>query len=151
MLKGMIRQKTWVAKPKEVEGRWWLVDAKGKVLGRLASQIAKILMGKHKPEYTPHVDTGDYVVVINADKVVLTGKKWKEKIYYWHTGWPGGLRQMTAEEMLKKHPERLIYLAVKRMLPKNKLGRKMLKKLKVYAGDSHPHQAQKPQPLELPD
>ena len=151
MLKHMVRQKTWVAKPKEVKDRWWLVDAKGKVLGRLASQVAKILMGKHKPEYTPHVDTGDHVVVINADKVVLTGKKWKDKIYYWHTGWPGGLRQMTAEEMLKKHPERLVYLAVKRMLPKNKLGRKLLKKLKVYAGDSHPHQAQKPQPLELPE
>lgn len=151
MLKHMVRQRTWVAKPREVEDRWWLVDAKGKVLGRLASQIAKILMGKHKPEYTPHVDTGDHVVVINADKVVLTGKKWKDKIYYWHTGWPGGLRQMTAEEVLKKHPERLVYLAVKRMLPKNKLGRKLLKKLKVYAGDSHPHQAQKPQPLELPE
>jgi len=150
MLKHMARQRTWMAKPKEVEDRWWLVDAKGKVLGRLASQIARILMGKHKPEYTPHVDTGDHVVVINADKVVLTGKKWKDKIYYWHTGWPGGLRQMTAEEMLKRHPERLIYLAVKRMLPKNKLARKLLKKLKVYAGDSHPHQAQKPQPLDLP-
>lgn len=149
MLKHMVRQRTWMAKPREVEDRWWLVDAKGRVLGRLASQVAKLLIGKHKPEYTPHVDTGDYVVVINAEKVVLTGKKWKEKVYYRHTGWPGGLRQMTAEEMIKRHPERLFYLAVKGMLPKNKLGRKLLKKLKVYAGESHPHQAQKPQPLEL--
>ncbi len=147
----MLKQKTWVAKPGEVEDKWWLVDAKGKVLGRLASQIAKILQGKHKPQYTPHVDCGDHVVVINAAHVVLTGEKWEKKIYYWHTGWPGGLRKMTAEEMLKKHPERLIYLAVKRMLPKNRLGRKLLKKLRVYAGETHPHQAQKPEPLELPE
>lgn len=126
-----------------------MVDASGKVLGRLATRIAKILMGKHKPNYTPHVDTGDYVIVVNADKVVLTGKKLDQKVYYWHSGYPGGLKSLTARQMLEKHPERLIWLAVKRMLPKNRKGRKMLKRLKVYASPEHPHQAQKPEPIEL--
>ncbi len=138
-----------MVKPEEVERKWYLVDASGKTLGRLASKIATVLMGKHKATYTPHVDTGDHVVVINADKVVLTGKKWDQKKYYRHSGYPGGLKVLTASQMREKHPERLIYLAVKRMLPKNKLGRKMLRKLKVYAGPEHPHEAQKPEPLDL--
>jgi large subunit ribosomal protein L13 len=136
-------------KPEEVERKWYVIDASGKVLGRLATRIAKILMGKHKPNYTPHVDTGDYVIVVNADKVVLTGKKLDQKVYYWHSGYPGGLKSLTARQMLEKHPERLIWLAVKRMLPKNRKGRKMLKRLKVYASPEHPHQAQKPEPIEL--
>ena len=134
---------------KDVEKKWYVVDASGKVLGRLANRIAVVLMGKHKPIYTPHVDTGDYVIVVNADKVVLTGKKLDQKKYYRHSGYPGGLKEITARQMFEKHPEKVVYLAVKRMLPKNKLGRKMLKKLKVYAGPEHPHQAQKPEPLEL--
>jgi len=142
-------QKTTMVKKEEVQRKWYVVDASGKVLGRLASQIAKILMGKHKPNYTPHVDMGDYVVVVNADKVVLTGKKWKQKVYYWHSGYPGGLKSMTAEQMLQKHPERLVWLAVRRMLPKTALGRKMLKRLKVYASPTHPHEAQKPEPISL--
>ena len=142
-------QKTTMIKPEEVERKWYVVDASGKVLGRLATRIAKILMGKHKPKYTPHVDTGDYVIVVNADKVVLTGKKLDQKVYYWHSGYPGGLKSLTARQMLEKHPERLIWLAVKRMLPKNRKGRKMLKRLKVYASPEHPHQAQKPEPIEL--
>ncbi len=142
-------QKTTMVKKEAVQRKWYVVDASGKVLGRLASQIAKILMGKHKPNYTPHVDMGDYVVVVNADKVVLTGKKWKQKVYYWHSGYPGGLKSMTAEQMLQKHPERLVWLAVRRMLPKTALGRKMLKRLKVYASPTHPHEAQKPEPISL--
>ncbi len=134
---------------KDVEKKWYVVDASGKVLGRLANRIAVVLMGKHKPIYTPYVDTGDYVIVVNADKVVLTGKKLDQKKYYRHSGYPGGLKEITARQMFEKHPEKVVYLAVKRMLPKNKLGRKMLKKLKVYAGPEHPHQAQKPEPLEL--
>ncbi len=149
MARPLPKQKTYMAKPGEIEKKWYLVDASGKVLGRLASQIAMILMGKHRPTYTPHVDTGDYVVVVNAEKVVLTGRKLDQKNYYRHSGYPGGLKVVTARQLLQKHPEKLIYLAVKRMLPKNKLGRKMLKKLKVYAGSEHPHQAQKPEPLEL--
>jgi len=142
-------QKTTMVKKEEVQRKWYVVDASGKVLGRLASQIAKILMGKHKPNYTPHVDMGDYVIVVNADKVVLTGKKWKQKVYYWHSGYPGGLKSMTAEQMLQKHPERLVWLAVKRMLPKTVLGRRMLKRLKVYASPTHPHEAQKPELISL--
>jgi len=142
-------QKTTMVRKEAVQRKWYVVDASGKVLGRLASQIAKILMGKHKPNYTPHVDMGDYVVVVNADKVVLTGKKWKQKVYYWHSGYPGGLKSMTAEQMLQKHPERLVWLAVRRMLPKTALGRKMLKRLKVYASPTHPHEAQKPEPISL--
>src|SRR5688572_19308155 len=139
--------KTYVAKPGELTPKWWLVDAQDKVVGRLASDIAMILMGKHEPTYTPHVDTGDYVIVINADKVVFTGKKWQDKEYTWTTGYPG-LRKETAGERLARHPERIISEAVRRMLPKNKLAYKMLDKLKVYVGAEHPHQAQQPQPRE---
>ena len=142
-------QKTRMFKKEEIEKKWYIVDAKGKTLGRLASRIACVLMGKHKPEYTPHVDTGDYVIVVNADKVVLTGKKLDQKLYYRHSGYPGGLKVISARQMLQKHPERVIYLAVKRMLPKTALGRKMLKKLKIYASPDHPHSAQKPEPLEI--
>lgn len=140
---------TYMAKPMEVERKWYVVDAKGKTLGRLASEVAKILRGKHKPQYTPHVDTGDFVVVINAAQVELTGKKWSKKMYYRHSGYPGGLKVTPAAEMRARHPERLIELAVKGMLPKNSLGRQQLKKLKVYAGSEHPHQAQQPVQLEL--
>ena len=149
MARPLPQQKSYMAKPGEVERKWYLVDASGKTLGRLASRIATILMGKHKPIYTPHVDTGDYVVVVNAEKIVLTGKKLDQKKYYRHSGYPGGLKVVTARQLLEKHPERLIYLAVKRMLPKNALGRRMLRKLKVYAGPEHPHQAQKPEPIDL--
>jgi len=131
-----------------IQRKWHLIDAKDKVLGRLATRIAMLLMGKRKPNYTPHLDQGDFVVVINAEKVKLTGKKLQGKIYYSHSGYPGGLKEKTAEELLKKHPERVIELAVKRMLPKNKLGRKMLKRLKVYAGERHPHQAQNPHRID---
>ncbi len=131
------------------ERKWYVVDVAGKTLGRQAAQIAAILRGKHKPEYTPFFDCGDYVVVINAEKIELTGKKWKQKIYYRHSGYPGGLKETPAEKMREKNPERMIKLAVKRMLPKGALGKKMLKKLKVYRGPEHPHQAQNPEPLEL--
>jgi len=140
--------KTYMAKPNEVKQNWWLVDATDKIVGRLASDIAVLLMGKHRPEYTPHVDTGDFVVVVNAEKVVLTGKKWQQKRYTWYTGYTG-LRSETAEERMAKKPESILTEAVRRMLPKNKLGRAMLRKLKVYVGDQHPHQAQNPQPTEL--
>ena len=145
----MLGKKTYIAKKGEVERKWYLIDAKDKTLGRLASKIAVILMGKHKPQYTPHVDCGDFVVVINADKVKLTGAKWEKKIYYWHSGYLGGLKSRTAKEMLERKPEFLIYHAVKGMLPKNNLARRMIKKLKVYAGENHPHQAQKPEPIEI--
>lgn len=141
-------KKTYMAKPGEIKPRWWLVDAKDKVVGRLASDIAMILMGKHRPEYTPHVDCGDYVVVINAEKVVFTGKKWDQKIYTWYTGYPGQHSE-TARQRLQRHPTKILTEAVRRMLPKNKLAYKMLRKLKVYAGPEHPHQAQQPQLIEL--
>lgn len=141
-------KKTYMARPGEVEPKWWLVDARDKVVGRLASDIAVILMGKHRPTYTPHVDTGDFVVVVNAEKVVLTGNKWEQKQYTWYTGYPG-LRSETAAKRMAKHPEKILSEAVRRMLPKNKLGTQMLKKLKIYAGDQHPHQAQQPEPTEL--
>lgn len=140
--------KTYMAKPGEVEQKWWLVDASNKVVGRLASEIAVILMGKHRPTYTPHVDTGDFIVVINAEKVVMTGNKWDQKKYTWYTGHPG-LRSETAGERLERRPELILTEAVRRMLPKNKLAVKMLSKLKVYAGGEHPHQAQLPEPKEL--
>lgn len=140
---------TIMAKKDEIERKWYLVDAKGKTLGRLASRIALLLRGKHKTNFTPHVDTGDFVVVINAEKVVLTGKKWKEKLYIHHSGYPGGLKSISAEQLREKYPERLIIMAVQGMLPKNKLGRKMIKKLKVYAGEIHPHQPQQPEPINL--
>jgi large subunit ribosomal protein L13 len=137
-----------MAKPGEVEQKWLLVDATDKVVGRLASEIAVILMGKHRPTYTPHVDTGDYVVVVNAEKVKFTGKKWERKTYAWYTGYPGQ-RTITAEDRLAKKPELILEEAVRRMLPKSKLGAAMLAKLKIYAGPSHPHQAQQPEPTEL--
>jgi large subunit ribosomal protein L13 len=141
--------KTYSAKPTEVERKWYIVDAKGCVLGRLASFVAVRLRGKHKPVYTPHVDTGDHIVVINAEKIALTGKKWDEKLYHRHSGYMGGLKSMTAKQLLQKRPEDLVTRAVRGMLPKNRLGRDMLKKLKVYAGSEHPHVAQKPETLQL--
>ncbi len=141
--------KTFQAKKEELDHQWYLVDAEGKVLGRLAAQLATILRGKHKPIYTPHVDTGDCVVVVNAKKVTLTGKKMKDKIYHHYTGYPGGIREMNAEKLLAKKPTEMIRVAVKGMLPKNSLGREMLRKLKIYAGPSHPHEAQKPIPLQI--
>jgi len=140
--------KTYMAKPGEVEQKWWLVDAEAKVVGRLASEIAMILMGKHRPTYTPHVDTGDFVVVINAEKLIFTGKKWDQKRYTWTTGYPG-LRSENASTRFEHKPETILSEAVRRMLPKNKLAVKMLAKLKVYTGTDHPHQAQQPQPREL--
>ena len=134
--------KTYSTKAKDIEHQWHVVDASGKTLGRLASQIASLLMGKHKPIYAPYIDTGDYVIVINAARVRVTGNKNKQKVYYQHSGYPGGLKATTFEKMLDTHPTRVIEHAVKGMLPHNRLGRAMFKKLKVYAGDSHPHQAQ---------
>lgn len=145
----MRRQKTYMAKPQEVERRWYVVDAKDKVVGRLASRIAMVLMGKHKPHYTPHLDTGDFVVVINASRVRFTGRKWEQKCYYRHSGYPGGLKVRKAREVLEKNPEEILRHAVRGMLPKNHLGRKLLKKLKIYPGEAHPHQAQQPEQLEL--
>ena len=139
---------TYSAKKGEVERSWYIIDAENKVLGRIATKIAAILRGKHKPVFTPHMDTGDFVVVINAKKVHLTGRKLANKMYYRHTGYPGGLKSMSAEEMLKKKPENIIKLAVRGMLPKNKLGRKQLTKLKVYSGSNHPHKAQTPKVLK---
>ncbi len=137
------------AKPAEVRREWYVIDAEGKTLGRMASEIARRLKGKHKPIYTPHVDTGDYIVVINAEKVRVTGNKLKDKIYYRHTGYVGNLKSISLEKLLQKAPERVIQHAVKGMLPRNPLGRAMFKKLKVYAGPEHPHQAQQPKPLDL--
>ena len=141
--------KTYQAKKEELEHKWYLVNADGKVLGRLSTELVKILKGKNKPTYTPHMDTGDFVVVVNAGKVTLTGKKMKDKIYYHHTGYPGGIKEMNAEKLLAKKPTEMIRMAVKGMLPKNSLGRQMLRKLKIYAGPNHPHDAQKPVPIEL--
>jgi len=141
--------KTYYAKPGEVQREWLLVDATDMTLGRLASAVAQILRGKNKPTYTPHVDTGDFVIVINADKIKVTGKKVTDKVYYRHTLYPGGLKSETFQEAMAKHPERVIEHAVKGMLPKGTLGRQMGKKLKVYAGPEHPHQAQKPRQIEL--
>jgi large subunit ribosomal protein L13 len=141
--------KTFVAKEQEVDKKWYLVDADERVLGRLATQIAIRLRGKHKPIFTPHADTGDFIVVVNAEKVALTGNKWDKKFYYRHSGYVGGLKQISAKKLIEKRPEDLIRLAVRRMLPKNSLGRRQLKKLKVYAGPNHPHEAQNPQKLEL--
>ncbi len=136
---------TLMAKKGEVDRKWYLVDANGKTLGRLATRVAILLRGKHKPSFTSHVDTGDFVIVVNAGKVALTGKKWKEKLYIHHSGYPGGLKSVSAQKIKEKKPERLITMAVQGMLPKNKLGRKMIKKLKVYPGEAHPHQAQQPE------
>ena len=141
--------KTFVAKESEVIKKWYQIDAGGKILGRMATQIAMRLRGKHKPIFTPHADTGDFVVVINADKLVLTGKKWDNKVYSRHTGYIGGLKQITAGKLLEKKPEDILRFAVKGMLPKNSLGRRQLKKLKIYAGPDHPHEAQQPEKLEF--
>jgi large subunit ribosomal protein L13 len=140
--------KTFVATPANRERNWVLVDASGKTLGRLATRIADALRGKHKPEYTPHIDTGDFVVVVNAEKIAVSGNKREQKIYYRHSGYPGGLRTRTLEEMLARRPEEVIRLAVKGMLPRNRLGRQQLRKLRVYAGPEHPHEAQKPKPID---
>ncbi len=141
--------RTFSPKPADVERQWHVIDATDVVLGRLASQVAILLRGKHKPTFAPHVDTGDFVVVVNADKVVLTGKKLEQKKAYRHSGYPGGLRAMPYSELMEKRPDRAVEKAVKGMLPKNSLGRKMAKKLKVYAGPEHPHQAQRPVPFEI--
>ena len=145
----MIGTKTFSAKPAEVKRDWYVIDAEGKTLGRMATEIARRLRGKHKPEYTPHVDTGDYIVVINAEKVRVTGRKETDKVYYHHTGFVGGIKSITFDKLVKKAPERIIEKAVKGMLPKNPLGRAMYRKLKVYAGTEHKHTAQQPKPLDI--
>jgi large subunit ribosomal protein L13 len=141
--------KTYQAKKEAIERGWFVVNAEGKILGRLASQVARVLRGKHKPTFSPHVDTGDFVVVVNARKVTLTGRKLKDKKYYHHTGYPGGIRETSAEKFLARKPTEMIRTAVKGMLPKTSLGRQMIRKLKIYAGSNHPHEAQKPVSLEI--
>jgi large subunit ribosomal protein L13 len=141
--------RTYTAKPHEINREWYVVDASGQTLGRLATRIATVLRGKHKPIYTPHVDCGDFVIVINADKVHVTGRKLDQKFYYRHSGYPSGLKQISLRDQLDRHPDRVIRLAVRGMLPKNRLGRQMIKKLKIYAAPDHPHQAQQPKPFEL--
>jgi large subunit ribosomal protein L13 len=141
--------KTYTVRKGDIKREWYVVDAQGKTLGRLASEIAKILRGKHKPIYVPHLDCGDYVIVVNAEKVRVTGKKLDQKFYYRHSGYPGGLTSINLRNQIQKHPTRVMKAAVRGMLPKNRLGRAMIKKLKVYAGDSHPHQAQQPKALAL--
>jgi large subunit ribosomal protein L13 len=144
-----VKKYTYSAKHTDNQGRWCLVDAENAILGRLASTVAARLRGKHNPLFTPHVDTGDWIIVINADKVALTGRKWDLKNYYRHSGYIGGLKTITAKKLMEKRPEDLIRFAVKGMLPKNRLGRKLFKKLKVYSGDQHPHEAQQPEILEI--
>jgi len=141
--------KTFSAKKEAIERKWLLVDAKDKVLGRLASKVASLLRGKHKPIFTPHVDTGDHVIVVNADQIRLTGEKLRSKVYYHHSGYPGGLKEVPAQRLFQEKPERMVTLAIKGMLPKNKLGRSMFKKLQVYKGSQHPHQSQQPQAIDL--
>jgi large subunit ribosomal protein L13 len=142
--------KTYSAKASEIEKKWFVIDADGLVLGRLASQIARILRGKHKPTFTPHMDCGDNVIVVNAEKVKLTGRKLGDKIYYWHTGYPGGIKQRTAGQILEgKHPDRIIGKAVERMISRNRLGRQQMRNLRVYAGPEHPHEAQQPEVLDV--
>jgi large subunit ribosomal protein L13 len=143
--------KTYSAKPKEIEQHWYLVDAEGHTLGRLATRIADTLRGKRKPQYTPHIDTGDFVVVVNAEKIAVTGKKLEQKRYYRHSGYPGGLRSRTLAEQLDRRPTEVLRKAVKGMLPRNRLARRQITKLKIYAGHTHPHEAQNPQPLSLED
>ncbi len=142
-------KRTYVTKPEDIQRKWYVVDAKGQTLGRLASEVAQVVRGKHKPIYTPAADVGDYVIVVNAEKVHVTGRKLDQKTYYRHSGYPGGLKEISLRRMLEEHPTRVIELAVRGMLPKNRLGRKMIKKLKVYAGADHPHEAQQPEPLDL--
>lgn len=141
--------KTYTPKADDIQRQWWIVDAEGQTLGRLATEVARVLRGKHKPMYTPHLDTGDHVIVVNAEKVTLTGRKAQQKTYFRHSGWMGGEKEIPFERMIDTYPERVIELAVKGMLPKNKLGRQMKKKLRVYAGSDHPHESQQPQTLEL--
>src|SRR5512134_1003523 len=143
--------KTYSAKPKEIEQRWYVVDAEGQTLGRLATRIADTLRGKRKPQYTPHIDTGDFVVVINAEKIAVTGNKLQQKLYYRHSGYPGGLRSRTLREQLERRPTEVVRKAVKGMLPRNRLASAQLTKLKIYAGPDHPHAAQAPKPLPLDD
>lgn len=140
---------TYMAKPEQVERNWYVVDAAGKILGRISPKISRILTGKNEPTYTPHVDTGDFVIVVNAEKIQLTGNKWQQKKFYSHSQYPGGLKEISYEKLRDKNPELIIKHAVKGMLPKNKLGERMFKRLKVYAGEEHPHQAQQPEKLEL--
>lgn len=142
-------QRSYYAKPSEINRKWFVIDAEGKTLGRLASKISKILQGKHKPTYTPSMDTGDFVIIINAEKIHLTGNKMKNKSYIRHTGYPGGLKELEIKEVLEKHPERVLEHAIKGMLPKTIMGKRMYKKLKVYAGSTHPHEAQKPEILDI--
>lgn len=146
-----MQMKTYVATPSNRQRDWYVVDAEGLTLGRLATQIATVLRGKHKPEFTPHIDTGDFVVVINAEKIHVTGNKRRDKVYWRHSGYPGGIKSRSLEEMLEKMPEEVIRKAVKGMLPRNRLARQQLTKLKVYAGSDHPHQAQQPTPMETQD
>jgi large subunit ribosomal protein L13 len=142
-------KRTYVTKPEDIQRNWYVVDASGQTLGRLASEIARIVRGKHKPIYSPAADVGDFVIVINADKVHVTGRKLDQKMYYRHSGYPGGLKEVSLRRMLEEHPTRVIEHAVRGMLPKTRLGQRMIKKLKVYAGSDHPHQAQQPEPLDL--
>ena len=142
-------QKTTATRPAVIERGWWVIDARGMTLGRLASKVAPLLRGTHKPYFTPHLDTGDYVIIVNAGKITVTGKRLDQKTYYRHSGYPGGLKSMTLREMMSKFPTRALKLAIKGMLPKGPLGRQMMRKLRIYAGDDHPHQAQQPQVLEL--
>ncbi len=144
-----MKKYTYFAKPTDIQGKWWVIDANGAILGRLASTIASRLRGKHNPFFTPHIDTGDHVIVINAAKIVLTGKKLEKKQYYRHSGYIGGLKSITAKKLLEKKPEDVVRFAVKGMLPKNRLGRSFFKKLKVYSGAEHPHEAQKPEVLDV--
>ncbi len=144
-----VMKETFFAKKESVDRKWFVVDATDRPVGKLAAEIARILRGKHKPVYTPHVDTGDFVVVVNVEKIVLTGNKWDQKLYRWRTARPGSMKERTARQMLDRHPEHILEHAVKGMLPKNRLGRQMYKKLKVYVGDQHPHEAQKPEALNL--
>ncbi len=145
----IMRIKTYTPKPEDIQREWFVIDAKDQTLGRLATQIAQILRGKHKPIFSPHMDVGDFVIVINCEKIRVTGNKLDDKRYYRHSGYPGGIRSVTLRQQLDKFPDRVIRTAVRGMLPKNKLGRQMIKKLKVYAGENHPHQAQKPKVFEL--
>ena len=149
MLNRIKEMKTFVAKEREVDRKWYLVDAEDKILGRLATQIATRLRGKHKPTFTPHADTGDFIVVVNAEKVALSGKKWDKKIYYRHSGYIGGLKEISARKLLEKKPEDVLRFAVRGMLPKNSLGRRQLKKLKIYVGPENPHEAQQLEALEI--
>ncbi len=143
-----MRQRTYTAKPSEITRTWWIVDATGKPAGRLAVQVARLLQGKHKPTYTPHMDVGDHVIIVNAEKVVFTGRKWQEVLYH-HTMYPGGLRSYTRAQLMQKSPEKLLERVISGMLPKNKLRDRMLKRLRIYRGTDHPHTAQQPQPYEL--